>query len=93
MLEMQMKELSDALGGDHELCERILLIVPVLAAGLGISVASRLHTDASAALGIIERRGVGRVRHLDVGTLWLQEQTLRDNIEFVKIKGTINPAD
>ena len=31
---------------------------------LGIEYLIRLHIDASAALGIIERRGVGRVRHL-----------------------------
>ena len=41
---------------------------------LGIEVLIRLHVDASAALGIVERRGVGRVRHLDVGSLWIQEQ-------------------
>ena len=48
-----------------------------LAADLGIVLAARIHVDASAALGILERRGVGRVRHLDVGALWLQEQALR----------------
>ena len=48
-----------------------------LAVDLGLSLKVRLHIDAAAALGIIERRGVGRVRSLDVGTLWLQEQQLR----------------
>ena len=32
--------------------------------------------DAAAALGILERQGVGRVRHLDISVLWLQEQQL-----------------
>ena len=59
----------------------------------GILVDTRVHVDAAAALGILERRGVGRVRHLDVGALWLQEQTLRQRIEFAKVKGTLNPAD
>ena len=48
-----------------------------LARDLGLALKVRLHIDAAAALGIIERRGVGRVRHLDVGTLWLQEQQAR----------------
>ena len=60
---------------------------------LGISFRTRIHIDATAAMGILERRGVGRVRHLDVGTLWLQEQSLRQAVEFIKVKGTANPAD
>ena len=64
-----------------------------LAADFGIELMTRLHVDASAALGILERRGVGRVRHLDVGSLWLQEQHLRKVIEFTKVSGTANPAD
>ena len=43
---------------------------------LGIEHLVRRHIDASAALGIIERRGVGRVRRLEVGSLWIQEQQL-----------------
>ena len=64
-----------------------------LAADLGISLTTRLHIDASAALGILERRGVGRVRHLDVGALWIQEQALGKAIDFVKVHGLVNPAD
>ena len=64
-----------------------------LAADLGWTFDTRLHVDAAAALGILERRGVGRIRHLDVGSLWLQEVQLRQKIEFVKVKGTSNPAD
>ena len=64
-----------------------------LAQDLGIQLKTRLHVDASAALGILERRGVGRVRHLDVGTLWLQEQRLQELVEFRKVLGTRNPAD
>ena len=52
-----------------------------------------LHMDASAALGVIQRKGVGKVRHLDVSTLWLQEQQLRETIEFRKIHGLKNAAD
>ena len=44
--------------------------------------------DAAAALGILERQGVGRVRHLDIGVLWLQEQLLRRVVELTKVLGT-----
>ena len=33
------------------------------------------------------------MRHLDVGTLWLQEQQLRLVLKVVKVLGTANPAD
>ena len=33
-----------------------------------------IWADAKAALGIIERNGVGKVRHIDVGILWLQHK-------------------
>ena len=32
------------------------------------------EVDASAALGVIERRGIGRTRHLYTCALWFQEQ-------------------
>ena len=64
-----------------------------LAADLGLRLKVRLHIDAAAALGILERQGVGRVRHLDIGILWLQEQQLRRVIEMTKVPGTRNPAD
>ena len=60
---------------------------------LGIVMLVRLHIDASAALGIIERRGVGRVGHVDVGTLWLQEQQLRRAVELKKVEGLKNLGD
>ena len=46
----------------------------------GITLRAKMHVDASAALGILERKGVGRVRHSDIGESWLQEQQLRQVI-------------
>ena len=34
---------------------------------LGVDITSTLRLDASAALGILQRKGVGKIRHLDVG--------------------------
>ena len=72
-------------------CEGLGMIA--LADDFGIELQVRLHIDASAALGILQRQGVGRVRHLDVGVLWLQEQQLKRLIELTKVSGTQNPAD
>lgn len=59
----------------------------------GQEVQARIHLDASAALAIIQRQGIGKVRHLDVGVLWLQEQQFKFSVEILTIKGTSNPAD
>ena len=53
----------------------------------------RLHVDASAALGVIQRKGIGKIRHLHTGSLWIQEQPVRNTVTFAKIKGTSNPAE
>ena len=62
-----------------------------LAADFGIDLPARIRIDAMTALGILERRGVGRVRNLDVGALWLQEQALGRAVELMKDKGTSIP--
>ena len=45
-----------------------------IARDLGISIGIRIHTDATAALGICRRRGLGKIRHLDVTDHWCQER-------------------
>ena len=47
----------------------------------------RVKTDSSAARGIAMRRGVGKVRHLEVRTLWLQDQVDRGLVQIAKIAG------
>ena len=59
----------------------------------GFTVEARVHVDATAAKSIIERRGVGTVRHLEIDTVWLQEQQARLRVPLVKCLGTANPAD
>jgi hypothetical protein len=49
--------------------------------------------DASAAKRIVERRGLDKVRHIDVNVLWLQKQEIRGKVPLKKIDGTRNPAD
>ena len=52
-----------------------------------------LYTDASAALSIAKRQGAGKMRHINVGTLWLQEKAVQEILKYQKIRGEDNPAD
>ena len=60
---------------------------------LGLGVSARVHVDASAAKSIIERQGVGSVRHIEMDTLWLQEQQARARLPLIKCPGEQNCAD
>ena len=59
---------------------------------MGIKRTIRVKTDASAARGIASRRGLGKVRHLDVTLLWIQDRVLSGDIELIKVDGKINRA-
>ena len=60
---------------------------------LGISLPVRVWTDSSAAIGICSRQGLGKVRHLDTHTLWVQQAVRVGRIDLRKISGESNPAD
>ena len=64
-----------------------------MAESFGEKYKIRMHVDASAALGVIQRKGVGKLRHLHTGALWIQELQLRNVVAFQKIHGPLNPAD
>ena len=53
----------------------------------------RLHVDASAAIGMVERRGLSKARHIDVDILWIQGQQARRLMPLRKIAGTKNVSD
>ena len=61
----------------------------------GIIVDNRMHinTDSSAAKGICNRRGLGKVRHIDIHMLWLQERVHKGHIIIKKINGDDNISD
>ncbi len=60
---------------------------------LGVDVRIRLRTDAAAAKGIANRRGLGKIRHIEVHQLWLREKVNRGEIEVMKVRGEGNLAD
>ena len=60
---------------------------------LGYGVSGEVWGDASAALGIINRRGLGKTRHIDTSYLWIQEVAAQRRLVFNKVLGKDNPAD
>ena len=60
---------------------------------LGLKVGIELRNDASAAIGIACRRGLGKVRHIELDQLWLQNQVARGRIQVHKVPGEENIAD
>ncbi len=45
---------------------------------VGIDVKVTVKTDAAAAKGIASRRGMGKVRHIEMNQLWVQEKLLKE---------------
>ena len=52
-----------------------------------------VYTDASAAIGMAQRKGSGKVRHIDVGMLWIQQNCRNGTVDVKKVAGKSNPAD
>jgi hypothetical protein len=67
--------------------------IQALAADLGWHLKVRLWVDSTAAKSIASRTGLGRVRHLEVRFLWLQEVVRKGRLMLRKIPGEKNPAD
>jgi hypothetical protein len=58
-----------------------------------LDVRITLFTDATAAAAIVKRKGLGRLRHLDVRDLWIQEKVAAKAIKVERVRGDSNPAD
>ena len=64
-----------------------------LLADFGVQAPVRVWTDSSAAIGICSRQGLGKLRHLDTHTLWIQQAVRTGRISLRKVPGLANPAD
>ena len=61
---------------------------------LGMQIVDvELHTDSSSAKSFASRRGVGKIRHVDLKELWLQEAVKVGKVRLKKVYGPNNPAD
>ena len=70
--------------------------------GLGISAMLRelrvqiklnLKIDASATLGMARRKGLGKVRQIDVSQLWIQDKVACGEINLIKVGTGENISD
>ena len=66
-----------------------------LAEDLGGGMTAEILADSASALAVVARRGAGKLRHINIAHLWLQElEKRKDNpVCFSKVPGTANPAD
>ena len=59
----------------------------------GLKVAGEVWGDAQAVLGIISRKGLGEIRHIQIGLLWVQQVAAQRRLMFTKVSGKEDPAD
>jgi len=59
----------------------------------GVEVSIRVNTDASAAKGIANRKGLGKVRHIEVNQVWVQDRVAKGDLVINKVNGKENLAD
>ena len=87
--------LSTAESELHGICKSMQMGIGFrsLCKDLDMHMKIRLHSDATAAIGIARKKGLRKLRHLDVENLWCQEKIRDKTIEISKILGTDNPAD
>ena len=59
----------------------------------GMEVSLHMRSDATAAIGIVGREGLGKVRHLATADLWVQQRVKQRQLSVEKWPGPENPAD
>jgi len=80
-LNSQVKGVAEALG------------VRNAARDLGVELQIRSHCDSSAARGILNRVGVGKMKHLEVKHLWVQEHVRTGEVHVHRVPRAENPSD
>ena len=58
-----------------------------------IDVRIQIQSDATAAIGMARRLGLGRVRHLATADLWIQQRLREGAFSVSKLPGISNSAD
>ena len=64
-----------------------------LANDLGLVLQGTVHCDASATLSIVRRQGLGKLRHVNVRYMWVQDRVRTGDFKVAKVDGKWNPAD
>ena len=61
--------------------------------GFDVQQELQLHTDSSAAKIFVSRKGLGKMKHLEIRDLWLQREVSLGKVVVNKVDGKKNPAD
>ena len=64
-----------------------------MAADFGKATSAKVHTDSTAALGMVFRSGLGRTRHARVQYLWIQQKVQDKELVVEKVDTKENVAD
>jgi len=67
--------------------------VQALMDDMGCECKIKMRSDSSAGRAISLRKGTGKVRHLQVKYLWIQDALFEKRLVIEKVKGIENPAD
>ena len=59
----------------------------------GVDASIDVRSDATAAIGIVGRLGLGKIRHLAVSDLWVQQCARDGRAQYHKVGGKDNPSD
>ena len=59
---------------------------------LSVHVNIKLLTDATTGKAIVSRRGIGRLRHIDVADLWIQQHVKDGDLDVVNLKNSFNSS-
>ena len=59
----------------------------------GLSLPLELSSDSSAARGHVQRRGLGKMRHIQTRYLWVQERVGEGHLKITSVPGKHNCAD
>ena len=59
----------------------------------GLVFHGKVGCDSSAAIGMVNRTGVGKLRHIRVQYLWIQDVVRSGDLTVAKVLGSENPAD
>ena len=62
-------------------------------ADFGFKTQNSVHTDSTAAISIVHRRGLGTTRHIEVQYLWVQDNVNREMMKVETVGTNENPAD
>ena len=64
-----------------------------LMSSVGVPMTACIMVDSSAALAAVARKGNGKLRHVRVGHLWVQQVATDGGLKYHKVNGEVNPSD